>query len=169
MEAAHLEDDERMSSQSNSKPEAPGTACANGGSQSVSKSYRDQLGRTPLNWQGNVGFTQLNYLTSSPDRDMQDLHRELSAPTDGVHIRWVDDKKHPAFRQLGLFAARPFAAGECLGWYSGVVLPRSKTRASQSRYIFELSGVDLDIDAERFGNEFRFLNCPVLRQEQVQP
>ena len=50
--------------------------------------------------------------------------------------------------------------------YTGMVLPRSETEGD-SKYIYKLDGVKLDINAERFGNEFRFCNAPEVKKTKV--
>jgi len=117
------------------------------------------LGRIPTNWQRNIKFTQVNLLSSDPSPEEYNKARMLSAPTPRVimkKLKQVD--RHPRNGQLALFAAEDLPKGTELGWYTGVLKPRAKHRAEPSKYIYNLEGCELDIDAREYGNEFRFVS-----------
>lgn len=48
--------------------------------------------------------------------------------------------------------------------YTGILKPRQEE--DTSRYLFKLNGCKMDIDAEHYGNEFRFVNthCLIVRK-----
>jgi SET domain-containing protein len=63
----------------------------------------------------------------------------------------------------GLFASRSFKKGEFLAPYTGVVLPVTLSRLPFSPYtlrwnVFGVLSQSFVIDAEKFGNEARFMN-----------
>lgn len=75
-----------------------------------------------------------------------------------VEVRWVSEEVG-----WGLFASRSFKKGEFLAEYTGVVLPVTLTRLPFSAYtlqwsVFGLLARSFVIDAEKFGNEGRFMN-----------
>ena len=72
----------------------------------------------------------------------------------------ITDPGHPAFGQCGLFAAKKLACGTHVCDYRGVVtLTDHESKTSDYTLSFvEEPGVRLTLDAERFGNEARFIN-----------
>lgn len=84
------------------------------------------------------------------------LHSELKRPNPLVSIKLVDVPTHPACGQRGLFAKRPFSPGELITDYVGAV-HRSERVSQTSDYVLALTP-EIAIDAERMGNEARFVN-----------
>ena len=72
----------------------------------------------------------------------------------------IKDPAHPACGQCGLFAAKKLACGTHVCDYRGVVtLTDHESKTSDYTLSFvEEPGVRLTLDAERFGNEARFIN-----------
>ncbi|KAI9184056.1 hypothetical protein H9P43_003138 [Blastocladiella emersonii ATCC 22665] len=73
-----------------------------------------------------------------------------------VSIRFIDDPNHPAFPHRGLFAAKKLAPGQHILNYIGIVYPNSSFSPT-SDYILTLDS-ELCIDADKAGNEARFIN-----------
>lgn len=112
--------------------------------------------RRPRNWPKNVKFTSgLIWKQEVP------LLNNAFAPAimKGVIIKKVS-KSHPLFRDkktvYGLFASAHLAKGRVLGSYAGVRQPTRNTEITFSEYICSVS--DFDIDAQKYGNESRFIN-----------
>ena len=84
--------------------------------------------------------------------------RYAPKPTPGVEIRVL--QAGPCRGARGLFASRPFVTGERVVRYCGVAKPRAATAsaADTSDYLYALSGMAVDIDAARAGNESRYAN-----------
>lgn len=84
-------------------------------------------------------------------------------PSSKVKIKKIMDKGHPAFGQCGLFAAENLPADSFILDYVGQVVldsQASQTSDYTMSFIKGLSGniQDLAIDAEKVGNEARFIN-----------
>jgi SET domain-containing protein len=79
-----------------------------------------------------------------------------------VRITPITDQKHPAFEQSGLFAARDLRPGELIIPYYGEVHPSDPGLENPhltSDYDLWLErNADVAVDAERVGNEARFVN-----------
>eukprot|EP00466_Bigelowiella_natans_P019624 jgi/Bigna1/144574/aug1.89_g19282 len=73
-----------------------------------------------------------------------------------VRIRVIEDENHPAYRQRGLFAAGTIKPRTHIIDYVGKILPESK-ESQTSDYIIAFTE-NLSIDAEKHGNESRFIN-----------
>jgi len=105
----------------------------------------------------------VNNFPSSFWRAENELREELSQPLPNpkVIIKKIKENRHPCFGQHGLFAAVPLQKGETISNYVGLVSKVSKKLFNPSKYVismYEENGIMLDIDAERIGNETRFLN-----------
>lgn len=74
-----------------------------------------------------------------------------------VRICTVTDPRHPAYGQRQLCAASAIPKGALILDYLGVVRPES-TASATSDYIIRFGPHGLSIDAERAGNEGRFVN-----------
>ena len=112
----------------------------------------------PVGWERSVEFTQ-RLLCSADLRDpTRAVARALYAPrpTPGVEIRVL--ATGPCKGCRGLFATRAFVPGERVVRYCGVAKPRRSCGTDESDYLYGLSGVAVDIDAERAGNESRYAN-----------
>jgi len=136
----------------------------------------DERTRLPDHWPPNVGYTPF-LLWSSGDRetisvgDRIRLQVTCIAPLPSVRIQ-VLPGDHPCAdageRSYGLYAHRDLEVGLVVGEYTGIVTLRDDERAFDSHYILAVdvpqadgakrTTVPLDIDAEHFGNETRFLN-----------
>ncbi|OAG35115.1 hypothetical protein AYO21_10730 [Fonsecaea monophora] len=83
----------------------------------------------------------------------------LTSPSPLVQIKSIADPSHPAYRQHGLFAARPLAPSSFVILYLGTLHTSSSESASTSDYDLSLDReLDLAIDAAQCGNEARFIN-----------
>ncbi len=74
-----------------------------------------------------------------------------------VEVQRIRDSTHPAYPGFGIFATQDIAAGTEIGQYTGLKRPKSRTNDSESLYIAALTP-ETDVDAERTGNEIRFIN-----------
>ena len=72
----------------------------------------------------------------------------------------ITDPSHPAYGQCGLFAAKKLACGAHVCDYRGVVcLTEHESKTSDYTLSFvDEPGIRLTLDAEKFGNEARFIN-----------
>eukprot|EP00047_Mylnosiga_fluctuans_P020727 m.95596 g.95596 ORF g.95596 m.95596 type:complete len:383 (-) comp8607_c0_seq4:442-1590(-) len=104
--------------------------------------------RLPVNWPDSIIYRSRNVWT--PDARQAAFPNR---PTDGVEIRMSLRINEP-----GLFATKIFQPKDEIGFYTGeVVLPSD---GSDSKYIAGMAKCpgSPDIDAEKFGNEMRFIN-----------
>lgn len=74
---------------------------------------------------------------------------------DGVEVR-VLPKGHILEGEKGVFATKHFSQYDIIGEYTGVVKKES-TADEKNRYLFTLTD-DLIVDAQKYGNELRFVN-----------
>ncbi|KAI8343147.1 hypothetical protein BC941DRAFT_410540 [Chlamydoabsidia padenii] len=72
-----------------------------------------------------------------------------------VKIKKITDPSHPCYGAYGLVAAQNLAPRQLILDYLGVV--EYKSYSSSSDYVLRY-GIDLSIDAEKWGNEARFFN-----------
>ncbi|KAI8097510.1 uncharacterized protein BX664DRAFT_293084 [Halteromyces radiatus] len=72
-----------------------------------------------------------------------------------IKIKKITDTQHPCNGYFGLEAARTLAPRQLILDYLGVV--EYKSYSSTSDYVLRY-GIDLSIDAEKYGNEARFFN-----------
>ena len=111
----------------------------------------------PEGWERSVEFTQRLLSPADLSEPMLAVARALHVPrpTVGVEIRVL--QAGPCRGCRGLFASRPFVPGERIVRYCGVTQPRG-AGSGPSDYLYALSGVAVDIDATRAGNESRYAN-----------
>ena len=84
----------------------------------------------------------------------------LEPPCKLVEIQTVDDEKHPAHSQRGLFASQSLQPDTCICLYLGRVHTNSMSDTDpHSDYDLSLDReIGLSVDAARSGNESRFAN-----------
>jgi len=111
--------------------------------------------RLPEGWPRTVGFVQMMLLTPNPSKEELEQARIISAPTAGVEIRRLSWEGMGPASACGIFATKPFARGDTIGWYTGVLV--RGPRPQHSKYICRAKGSSYSIDATRYGNEFRFM------------
>jgi hypothetical protein len=111
----------------------------------------------PAEWERSVEFTQRLLSPADLSKAMRAVTRALYSPrpTVGVEIRLLE--AGPCRGCRGLFASRPFVPGERIVRYCGLAQPRG-AGCGPSDYLYALSGVAVDIDATRAGNESRYAN-----------
>mmetsp|Transcript_7227 Transcript_7227/g.15774 ORF Transcript_7227/g.15774 Transcript_7227/m.15774 type:complete len:498 (-) Transcript_7227:507-2000(-) len=118
-----------------------------------------RLGATlePENWPADVIYTPVLLFGESDEAHAMQLACTESAPLKNVRIQ-----PHPLF-DLGLFATCDIPAGTYIGDYTGLVI-RHKEK-NESKYITEFdvthanrAVTQLDIDAQKYGNETRMIN-----------
>eukprot|EP00276_Gloeochaete_wittrockiana_P014327 CAMPEP_0184351316 /NCGR_PEP_ID=MMETSP1089-20130417/43546_1 /TAXON_ID=38269 ORGANISM="Gloeochaete wittrockiana, Strain SAG46.84" /NCGR_SAMPLE_ID=MMETSP1089 /ASSEMBLY_ACC=CAM_ASM_000445 /LENGTH=180 /DNA_ID=CAMNT_0026684631 /DNA_START=142 /DNA_END=681 /DNA_ORIENTATION=- len=117
----------------------------------MSRSYLQKT--QPINWPADVAFVSIEYDTTVPKA--QRLLSQ-SKPCSVVRIKKISDASHPACGQYGLFASKDLPLGTHLLTYGGFVTAAS-CASKTSDYVLSL-GADWAIDAERMGNEARFIN-----------
>lgn len=130
----------------------------------------------PKNWP--AGFPYLTSPAYSPTLSKAQLQslRTKPGPTEGDHLREIprelkpgpcanvritpiNDPRHPANGQSGLFASRPLPPGSLILPYLGECHPAGSAAHSASDYDLWLDrGGDVAVDAARTGNEARFVN-----------
>lgn len=134
-------------------------------------------GPLPKNWPSNVTYittpsysriiteTHLSAL-HSPAKDIQDIPASTpKGPCSLVRITPITSPAHPACGQSGLFAARDLKPGSFILQYLGEVHGPSLSSSSapdpyaDSDYDLSLDReLGIGIDADRKGNEARFIN-----------
>lgn len=116
----------------------------------------------PRLWPDNVEYVSNNLA----DAEMWRLCKISKAPTliPNVEIKAVGEQ-HVCYQKgrecFGLYATNNLRSGTVIGNYAGLVKRRLPDDSSQYLLSFlseEESGIKLDIDAESFGNETRFIN-----------
>eukprot|EP00954_Amorphochlora_amoebiformis_P029618 1393420-Amorphochlora_amoeboformis.AAC.1 len=101
------------------------------------------------------------------DMDWRQVHSEVAMgvrptqnnpkrPSKVVRIKTIEDPKHPAYKQRGLFANQTIKPNTRIIDYVGVVRATCE-ESKTSDYIIQFTN-QLSIDAERRGNEARFIN-----------
>merc|ERR1712062_486771 len=73
-----------------------------------------------------------------------------------VKFQKITDKRHPAYDQYGLFAIKKLKPGSLILDYIGLVCTESEV-SDTSDYVLAFQD-GLSIDAEKMGNEARFIN-----------
>lgn len=129
----------------------------------------------PKNWPGgfpyltspayspSISKAQLQSLRSKPpptEGGLRQIPHELKpGPCANVKITPINDARHPANGQSGLFASRPLPPGSLILPYLGEVHPAGSSAHSSSDYDLWLDrDGDVAVDAARVGNEARFVN-----------
>ncbi|GAB5357918.1 hypothetical protein AAMO2058_000415400 [Amorphochlora amoebiformis] len=113
----------------------------------------------PKGWPSEVEFIS--------DMDWRQVHSEVAMgvrptqnnpkrPSKVVRIKTIEDPKHPAYKQRGLFANQTIKPNTRIIDYVGVVRATCE-ESKTSDYIIQFTN-QLSIDAERRGNEARFIN-----------
>lgn len=91
--------------------------------------------------------------------DWSNVNRNKKSKTiDGVEVR-VLPKEHILEGEKGVFATKHFSQYDIIGEYTGVVRKYSSID-DKNRYLFTLVD-DLVVDAEKYGNELRFVNSNI--------
>ena len=74
----------------------------------------------------------------------------------GVQVKKITDKNHPVYQQYGLFATKKWKPYQIIGEYTGIIT----NKYINSDYLASLSNIimSLGINAEKMGNELRFIN-----------
>ncbi len=103
----------------------------------------------PREWPGEVPFTSGTVSADLHPATWPQVHQPR------VIIRRIPlEAEHPCRGQYGVFARMPLQPTDCLMSYGGILRARCD---SDSLYLASAGG-GLDIDAERCGNETRYLN-----------
>lgn len=83
----------------------------------------------------------------------------LSPNVAWTQIRQIQERTHPAFGQLGLFAARKIPPNTMLLWYLGEVHAEHRDNSDYDLSLFKTSGgINIGVDAQYMGNEARCIN-----------
>jgi hypothetical protein len=140
-----------------------------------SQSSSDQL---PKNWPSNLPYlkstsysqnltpTNLGYLRIKPEIGLEIPPNVPKGPCNLVKIVDITDKTHPACGQAGLVAAKDLKPGAFILEYLGMIHAPSDHASAQevdghahSDYDLSLDrDCGLAIDADKIGNEARFIN-----------
>ena len=118
-----------------------------------------------VDWVAGVTYLKESFYDKRIPPAVVKQHRQTTTVVEGdgrsklVRIGRLTDPLHPAFGQHGLFAARKLAAGTHVCDYRGVVtLTEDESKTSEYTLAFVETGVRLTLDAEKSGNEGRFVN-----------
>ncbi|OHE93445.1 SET domain-containing protein [Colletotrichum orchidophilum] len=109
---------------------------------------------------GLLSQTQRHAITQKP-ADVPDIPAQATVlPSPSVKITPITDPGHPAKGQYGLFAARHLKPGTFILPYLGTVHPEvQEAGMEKSDYDLWLDrGAEVAVDADKGGNEARFIN-----------
>mmetsp|Transcript_29119 Transcript_29119/g.71037 ORF Transcript_29119/g.71037 Transcript_29119/m.71037 type:complete len:187 (+) Transcript_29119:85-645(+) len=111
-------------------------------------------------WPREIEFSSDNDWSKVPEEVQKRLRPRQNNPRGKacriVRIKEIDDKSHPAYQQRGLFAATNIKPNTHIIDYVGKIRLESE-ESKNSDYIIAFTE-NLSIDAEKFGNEARFIN-----------
>jgi len=83
----------------------------------------------------------------------------LSFLLDLIEVQKVTDPNHPEHGKFGVFAKVALDKNKVLGEYTGAIqLTDTKKTSGFASILFDNYVHSVDVDAEKIGNEFRFLN-----------
>ncbi len=99
---------------------------------------------SPKNWPSNLIYNNIQSYIG-----FKNLKKEYNA---GIEIRKINDVHSIIFDQYGLFAIDEFKQYDVLGQYTGEL----KNPNIGGKYVAE--SIKCCIDADKIGNEFRFIN-----------
>ena len=119
-------------------------------------------------WSSDISNDVINYLTQRPKSSTEhnhfpNSHQSLpNGPCTKIKIKSIQDPNHPAHGQHGLFASQSLAPKSLILDYLGFIdldANASSTSDYSMNFCRGLAGLpDIIIDAEKFGNEARFIN-----------
>ncbi|KAJ7042590.1 SET domain protein [Mycena alexandri] len=127
----------------------------------------------PHNWPKNIHYTTTCSFHSSVPQSIRQKITEGSAaktatinPPNGpspadksvVAIRRISESTHPACGQLGLFAARKIKEKTVIVDYIGEIHCDERPESDYDLSLFRSSDLSVGIDANKQGNEGRFVN-----------
>lgn len=101
----------------------------------------------PKNWPSNIKYIHfMNYHKNFPKKSF----------IKKVLIQKIEDKNHILYGEYGLYATEKINKFDVLGEYTGLITEFG------GRYVASFTGIDklgiFGIDAEKAGNEMRFIN-----------
>jgi hypothetical protein len=112
----------------------------------------------------NEKLVYLNSCIISPDINMNDFNKCRSFHNPDIEIKNLP-KEHPLFGEKGVFAKRKIHKYDIIGEYTGIIIKNLNNKNEiKNRYICGLFGHDKGIfliDAEKYGNETRFINSNI--------
>tara|TARA_Y100000389_G_scaffold204574_1_gene258082 strand:+ start:9660 stop:10097 length:438 start_codon:yes stop_codon:yes gene_type:complete len=84
---------------------------------------------------------------------LKDFYKER---IEGTEVRKIEDSNHPTYKQYGLFATKTWEIFDVIGEYTGEIIDDLKT----GEYLVGFPNINFStcIDAEKCGNECRFIN-----------
>ena len=101
----------------------------------------------PCNWPSDLRYT--NIVNQKRNLEIQQLK--------GVQILKIEDEDHPLNGEYGLFPTRQWLPFEIIGTYTGEVVKNTPGRYV-ARLFISKNGNNWCVDAEKEGNETRFIN-----------
>jgi hypothetical protein len=141
---------------------------------------KSQVGLTPKNWPSHISYLttpcysptitapHLSTLRTRPTTSQETPHNTPKGPCPLVRITTITSPAHPAYGQSGLFASRDLKPGKFILQYLGEIHapPPSLNNGNPALDPHADSDYDLSldrekgiaIDADRKGNEARFIN-----------
>ncbi|RPB05427.1 hypothetical protein L873DRAFT_1614944, partial [Choiromyces venosus 120613-1] len=121
--------------------------------------------KTPSNWPPEITYLTRPHLSKSlPAETLTHLSLSstssstTSTPSPLVKIRKITDPAHPAFGQLGLFAAKTLSARSFILDYLGYVHDDNDLDESSDYDLCLDRELRVGVDARRMGNEGRMVN-----------
>ena len=122
-------------------------------------------------WSPSISKPTIEFMTQTPLSSSSEAslfpstchQNSTRKPSPKVKIKKILDKGHPAFGQHGLFAAETLHAESFILDYVGQVVLDSQASQTSDYTMSFIKGLagniqDLAIDAEKVGNEARFIN-----------
>ena len=108
----------------------------------------------PQNWPSSSGITYKNTVNYQGSNAMKTQH----TLKDFVYIKKISDKTHPLYGQYGVFAQKGFRQYDILGQYTGNLVRSDLSKEYKGSLYTAFLCESYDINADRSGNETRFIN-----------
>ena len=110
----------------------------------------------PKNWPSSSEITYKNTVTyQGTTSDAMKTHHTLK---DFVYIKKISDKTHPLYGQFGVFAKKGFQQYDIVAQYTGNLVRSDLSKDYRGSPYTAFLCESYDINADRSGNETRFIN-----------
>ncbi|KAG9127984.1 hypothetical protein FRC07_006578 [Ceratobasidium sp. 392] len=120
--------------------------------------------KRPSRWPENIEYLHQSCFASDFPQAFRQLvvgPKSTSATVDTsrrIAIKLIDDPRHPACGQRGLFASAKIAPNSYILPYHGEIHCDERADSDYDLSLDRVDGVNIGVDASRMGNEARFVN-----------